>query len=128
MTDTETTVADFFDRLKRERRANPPQVPSAEAMIEQAKKALRREQKNGPSLLLDAVNYRIRQIDADSPPWAVVNAVSKVRQHDGIVSSYSAVVELKEQADQYGSYDREDAEICYELGEIVISLLDEHYA
>ena len=95
MTDTETTVAEFFERLKRERRANPPQMPSAEAMIERAKKALRREQKNGPSLLLDAVNYRIRQIDADSDPWAVINFVSDARKHDGIASSYSAVVELK---------------------------------
>ena len=128
MTNTETTVAEFFERLKRERRANPPQMPSAEAMIERAKKALRREQKNGPSLLLDAVNYRIRQIDADSDPWAVINFVSDARKHDGIASSYSAVVELKGQADQYGSYDLEDAELCYELGEIVLSLLDEHYA
>ena len=128
MANTEVTVAEFFDNLKRQRRADPPQMPSAAAMIELAKKALRREQKNGPALLLDAVNYRIGEIAPGADPWTVINRVAKARQHSGIASSYSAVLELKAEADQHGGYDREDADLCYELGEIVLSLLDEHYA
>jgi len=127
MADTEMTVAELLAKVKRERRENPPQMPSAEAMIEKAKLALRREQQNGPALLLDAVNYRIDEIAQDVDRWLVVNQVAKARRHTGIAASYSAVVELKEEADRNGVYDREEAEVCYELGEIVLSLLGEHY-
>lgn len=127
MANAEVTVAEFFDDLKRQRRAAPPQMPSAEAMIELAKEALGRERKDGPALLLAAVNYRIGEIAPDADPWTVINRVAKARQHAGIASSYSAVVDLKAEADQHGGYDRADAELCYELGEIVLSLLDEHY-
>ena len=127
MANAEATVAEFFDNLKRERRANPPQMPSAEAMIERAKKALRREQKNGPALLLDAVNYRINEIAPDTDPWLVIKQVSQARNHRGIEASYSAVVELKDEADRNGVYDCEEAELCYELGEIVLSQLAERY-
>lgn len=128
MADTEMTVAELLAKVKRERRESPPQMPSAEAMIEKAKRALRRRQKNGPSLLLDAVNYRIRQVDPESDPWVVLRRVAKARNHSGIESAYWGVVELKEEFDRYGHYDKEDAEFRYELGEIVLSLLDEYSA
>ncbi len=33
MANAEVTVAEFFDNLKRQRRADPPQMPTAAAMI-----------------------------------------------------------------------------------------------
>ena len=89
MANAEVTVAEFFDNLKRQRRADPPQMPTAAAMIELARKALRRERKNGPALLLAAVNYRIGEIAPGDDPWTVINRVSEARQHAGIASSYS---------------------------------------
>lgn len=127
MANTEMTVAELIEKVNRERRENPPQMPSAEAMIEQAKVALRREQQDGPALLLAAVNYRIREVDPESDPWTVIKRVAKARNHRGIEASYSAVVELKEEADRDGVYDCEEAELCYELGEIVLSMLAERY-
>ena len=126
MADTEMTVAELIERVNRERRDNPPRMPSAEAMIEKAKRALRRNQKNGPTLLLEAVNYGLREIDPDSDPWVVVKRVAKSRNHSGIEGAYLGVVELKKESDRYGRYDKEDAEFRYELGEVVLALLDEY--
>lgn len=126
MANTEMTVAELIEKINRERRENPPRMPSAEAMIEKAKRALRRRQKNGPALLLEAVNYRIREVDPESDPWVVVKRLAKVHNHSGVESAYWGVVELKEESDRYGRYDKEDAEFRYELGEIVLSLLDEY--
>ena len=122
----EMTTAELIEKVNLERRENPPQMPSAEAMIEKAKRALRRRQKNGPALLLEAVNYRIREVDPKSEPWVVVKRLAKAHNHSGIESAYWGVVELKEEFDRYGRYDREDAEFRYELGEIVLSLLGEY--
>ena len=121
----EMTTAELIEKVNLARRENPPQMPSAEAMIEDAKRALCRQQKNGPALLLAAVDYRIRQIDPDSDPWTVIKRVAKARNHSGIESAYWGVAQLKEEFDQYGRYDKEEAELGYELGEIVLSLLDE---
>lgn len=126
MANTEMTAAELIEKVNRERRENPPMMPSAEAMIEKAKRALRRRQKNGPALLLEAVNYRIREVDPESDPWVVVKRLAKAQNHSGIEAAYCGVVELKEEFDQYGRYDKEDAEFRYELGEIVLSLLNEY--
>ena len=120
------TTTQLLDQVQRERRANPPATPSAEALIEKARKALRRKQKNGPQLLLDAVNYRIRELapDCGDDFWAAAQHLAKTRNEGGIEGGYRGLMILKADADRNGYYDKEDAELLYDTATAVLSMLD----
>ena len=118
------TTTQLLDQVQRERRANPPEMPSAEALIEKAKKALRRKQKNGPQLLLDAVNYRIRELEPDCDDyWAAAQHLAKARNEGGIEAGYRGLMWLKWDADREGYYHKEDAEMSYNAAEILLYML-----
>ena len=120
------TTTQLLDKVQRERRENPPEMPSAEALIEKAKKALRRKQKNGPQLLLDAVNYRIRELEPDCGDdfWAAAQHLAKTRNEIGIEAGYCGLMILKAAAARNGFYDKEDAELLYDTAAAVLSILD----
>ena len=119
------TTTELLDQVQHERRANPPAMPSAEALIEKARKALRRKQKNGPQLLLDAVNYRIRELEPDCGDyWAAAQHLAKTRNEGGIEGGYRGLMILKADADRNGYYDKEDAELLYDTATAVLSMLD----
>ena len=119
------TTTQLLGQVQRERRANPPEMPSAEALIEKARKALRRKQKNGPQLLLDAVNYRIRELAPDCGDfWAAAQHLAKTRNEGGIEGGYRGLMILKADADRNGYYDKEDAELLYDTATAVLSMLD----
>ena len=119
------TTTQLLDQVKQERQANPPAMPSAEAIMERAKKALRRKQKNGPRLLLDAVNYRIRELapDCGDDFWAAAQHLAKTRNEGAIEAGYWGVKRFKEDADRNGIYHKDDAEMLYETAEIVLRML-----
>ena len=118
------TTTQLLDQVQRERQANPPEMPSAEALIEKARKALRRKQKNGPQLLLDAVNYRIRELAPDCDDyWAAAQHLAKTRNEIGIEGGYRGLMWLKWDADREGCYHKEDAQQGYEIGEILLHML-----
>lgn len=119
------TTTQLLDQVQRERQANPPAMPSAEALIEKARKALRRKQKNGPQLLLNAVNYRIRELEPDCADfWAAAQHLAKTRNEGGIEGGYRGLMILKADADRNGYYDKEDAELLYDTAVAVLSMLD----
>ena len=118
------TTTQLLDQVQRERKANPPAMPSAAALIEKARKALRRKQKNGPQLLLDAVNYRIRELEPDCDDfWAAAQHLAKTRNEGGIEAGYWGVMMFKKYADRDGRYHKEDAQLGYETAEIVLHML-----
>ena len=118
------TTTQLLDQVQRERQANPPAMPSAEALMEKARKALRRKQKNGPQLLLDAVNYRIRELAPDCDDfWAAAQHLAKTRNEGGIEAGYWGIKRFKADADRDGRYHKEDAELLYETAEIVLRML-----
>ena len=118
------TTTQLLDQVQRERRANPPAMPSAEALIEKARKALRRKQKNGPQLLLDAVNYRIRELAPDCTDyWETAQHLAKTRNEGGIEAGYRGLMWLKWDADREGYYHKDDAQQGYEIGEILLHML-----
>ena len=101
-----------------------PAMPSAEALLERARKALRRKQKNGPRLLLEAVDYRIREIEPDCTDlWAAAQRIAKARAKIGIEAGYWGVMLFKQDADREGRYHKDDAELLYETAEIVLRML-----
>ena len=118
------TTTQLLAKVKRERQENPPVMPSAEALMEKAKKALRRKQKNGPRLLLEAVNYRIHELEPDcSDYWAAAQRIAKTRNKGAIEGGYRGLMIMKAAADRNGSYYKEDAELLYETAEIVLHML-----
>ncbi len=118
------TTTQLLAKVKRERQENPPTMPSAEALMEKAKKALRRKQKNGPRLLLEAVNYRIHEIEPDCADyWAAAQRIAKTRNEGAIEAGYWGVNQFKKDADRNGRYHKEDAELGYEIGEILLHML-----
>ena len=119
-----TTTA-LLQKVKRERQENPPTMPSAEALIEKARKALRRQQKNGPRLLLEAVNYRIRELepDCDDDYWAAAQRIAKTRNEIAIAGGYQGLMIMKADADRNGYYDKEDAELLYDTAAAVLRIL-----
>ena len=119
------TTTQLLDQVKRERLENPPAMPSAEALLERAKKALRRKQKNGPQLLLDAVNYRIRELAPDGGDdfWETAQQLAKTRNEGAIEAGYWGVKMFKQDADRNGIYHKEDAQLGYEIGEILLHML-----
>ncbi len=118
------TTTQLLAKVKRERQENPPTMPSAEALMEKAKKALRRKQKNGPRLLLEAVNYRIHEIEPDCADyWAAAQRIAKTRNEIGIEAGYRGLMWLQWDADRDGYYNREDGEISYEAAEILLYML-----
>ena len=119
------TTTQLLDQVKRERQANPPTMPSAEALMEKARKALRRKQKNGPQLLLDAVNYRIRELEPDCGDdyWETAQHLAKTRNEGAIEAGYRGLMILKADADRNGYYDKEDAELIYDTAAAVMRML-----
>ena len=119
------TTTQLLDQIKRERQENPTAMPSAEALLEKAKKALRRKQKNGPQLLLDAVNCRIRELAPDGGDdfWAAAQQLAKTRNKVGIEGGYCGLMILKASADRNGFYDKEDAELIYDTAAAVMRML-----
>ena len=119
------TTTQLLDQVKRERQANPPAMPSAEALLEKAKKALRRKQKNGPRLLLEAVNYRIRELapDCGDDFWETAQQLAKTRNEGAIEAGYRGLMILKADADRNGYYDKEDAELIYDTAAAVMRML-----
>ena len=119
------TTTQLLDQVKQERQETPPTMPSAEALMEKARKALRRKQKNGPQLLLDAVNYRIRELapDCGADYWETAQQLAKVRNKRGIEGGYCGLMILKAAADRNGFYDKEDAELLYDTATAVLSML-----
>ena len=119
------TTTQLLDQVKRERQANPPTMPSAEALMEKAKKALRRKQKNGPRLLLEAVNCRIRELapDCGDDFWETAQHLAKTRNEIGIEAGYRGLMWLKWDAARDGYYHKEDAEMSYEAAEILLYVL-----
>ena len=97
---------------------------AAEARLERARKALRRKQKNGPRLLLEAVDYRIRELEPDCADlWAAARRIAKARGKIGIEAGYWGVMLFKQDADREGYYHKDDAELLYETAEIVLRML-----
>lgn len=118
------TVIELLEKTRRERRENPPAMPSAEALIEKARKALRRKQKNGPPLLLEAVDYRIRELEPDcADPWLAVQQIAKKRSIAGIEAGYRGLMLLKEDVDRDGYYSSEVGEASYEAAEVLLHIL-----
>lgn len=97
---------------------------AAEARLERARKALRRKQKNGPRLLLEAVDCRIRELEPDCTDlWAAARRIAKARGKIGIEAGYWGVMLFKQDADREGYYHKDDAELLYETAEIVLRML-----
>ena len=97
---------------------------AAEARLERARKSLRRKQKNGPRLLLEAVDYRIRELEPDCADlWAAAQRIAKARGKIGIEGGYRGLMLLKADADRNGYYHKEDAELLYETAEAVLRML-----
>ena len=118
------TTTQILAKVKRERQENPPTMPSAEALMEKAKKALRRKQKNGPRLLLEAVNYRIHEIEPDCADyWAAAQRIAKTRNEIAIEGGYQGLMIMKAAADRNGYYDKEDAELLYDTAAAVLRIL-----
>ena len=119
------TTTQLLAKVKRERQENPPTMPSAEALMEKAKKALRRKQKNGPRLLLEAVNYRIHELEPDCADyWAAAQRIAKTRNKISIEGGYQGLMIMKAAADRNGYYDKEDAELLYDTATAVLRMLD----
>ena len=121
------TTAELMARIKAERRENPPRMPSAEALMEKAKRAHRRKQKNAPKLLLAALDYRIRELHPDVDPWTAAQRIAKARNSVAFESGYWGVMTLEQDARKNGYYDAEDWEITHEIAEIVLDMLNEQY-
>ena len=118
------TTAQLLDKVKRERRESPPEMPSAEALIEKAREALRRRQKNGPRLLLEAVDYRIRELEPDcADPWLAAQQIAKKRSLPGIEAGYRGVMLLKGDVDRDGHYDSAVGRASYEAAEVLLYIL-----
>ena len=118
------TTAQLLDKVKRERRENPPEMPSAEALIEKAREALRRRQKNGPRLLLEAVDCRIRELEPDcADPWLAAQQIAKKRSLPGIEAGYRGVMLLKGDVDRDGHYDSAVGRASYEAAEVLLYIL-----
>lgn len=97
---------------------------AAKARLERARKALRRKQKNGPRLLLEAVDCRIRELEPDCADlWAAARRIAKARGKIGIEGGYRGLMLLKADADRNGYYHKEDAELLYETAEAVLRML-----
>lgn len=118
------TVAQLLEKTRRERREDPPEMPSAEALIEKAREALRRKQKNGPWLLLAAVDYRIREIEPDcTDPWRAAQQIAEKRSAAGIEAGYRGLMLLKEDVDRDGHYSSEVGRASYEAAEVLLHIL-----
>ena len=122
------TTAQLLDKVKRERLENPPEMPSAEALIEKDREALRRRQKNGPRLLLEAVDCRIRELEADcADPWLAAQRIAKKRSLPGIEAGYRGVMLLKGDVDRDGYYDSAVGRASYEAAEVLLYILSNEH-
>ena len=94
---------------------------AAEARLERARKALRRKQKNGPRLLLEAVDCRIRDLEPYcADPWLAARRIAKKRSLPGIEAGYRGVMLLKGDVDRDGYYDSAVGRASYEAAEVLL--------
>ena len=96
------------------------------AMLDAAEQAHRQGQKNAPRLLLDALEYRIREIDPDPDSWAAAKHISAEKDDDGIEAGYWGVMLFERDARRDGGYHQDDWQMCWDIAEIVICSLDVH--
>ena len=97
---------------------------AAKARLERARKALRRKQKNGPRLLLEAVDYRIRELEPDCTDlWAAARRIAKARDKIGIEGGYRGLMLLKGDVDRDGHYDSAVGRASYEAAEVLLYIL-----
>ena len=98
------------------------------AMLDAAEQAHRQGQKNAPRLILDALEYRIREIDTDPDSWAAAKHISAEKDDDGIEAGYWGVMLFERDARREGGYHQDDWQMCWDIAEIVICSLDVHCA
>ena len=98
------------------------------AMLDAAEQAHQQGQQNAPRLLLDALEYRIREIDAGPDSWAAAKRISAEKGDTGIEAGYRGVMSFERQVRRDGGYHQDDWQMCWDIAEIVICSLDVHCA
>ena len=122
----------FRDKLK-ERLAEvhsqrKEQKSGALAMLDAAEQAHREGRKDAPRLLLDALEYRIREIDPDPDSLAAAKRISAEKEDTGIEAGYRGVMSFEREVRRDGYYHQDDWQMCWDIAEIVICSLDVRYA
>ncbi len=98
------------------------------AMLDAAEQAHQQGQQNAPRLLLDALEYRIREIDPDPDSWAAAKRIAIEKNASGIKSGYWGAMLFEEDARRDGCYHEDDWRMSWDIAEIVICHLDLEYA
>ena len=98
------------------------------AMLDAAEQAHQQGQQNAPRLLLDALEYRIREIDPDPDSWAAAKRISAEKDDTGIEAGYRGVMSFEREVQRDGCYHQDDWQMCWDIAEIVICSLDVRYA
>ena len=98
------------------------------AMLDAAEQAHQQGQKNAPRMILDALEYRIREIDADPDSWAAAKRISAEKDDTGIEAGYRGVMSFEREVRREGRYHQDDWQMCWDIAEIVICSLDVHCA
>ena len=97
------------------------------AMLDAAEQAHQQGQQNAPRLLLDALEYRIREIDPDPDSWTASKRISAEKDDTGIEAGYWGVMLFERDARRDGGYHQDDWQMCWDIAEIVICHLDLEY-
>ena len=103
------------------------QKSGALAMLDAAEQAHREGRKDAPRLLLDALEYRIREIDPDPDSWAAAKRIAIEKDASGIKSGYWGAMLFEEDARRDGCYHEDDWRMSWDIAEIVICHLDLEY-
>ena len=98
------------------------------AMLDAAEQAHQQGQENAPRLLLDALEYRIREIDANPDSWAAAKSISAEKDDTGIEAGYRGVMSFEREVRRDGGYHQDDWQMCWDIAEIIICSLDVHCA
>ena len=98
------------------------------ALLDAAEQAHRKGRENAPRLLLDALEYRIREIDSGSDPWAAAKRIAVETDDMGIEAGYRGVMSFERDTRRDGGYHQDDWQMCWDIAEIIICSLDVHCA
>ena len=110
--------------------SDPAQRKSgALAILDAADQAHQQGQKNAPRLILDALKYRIREIDPDPDSLAAAKRISAEKDDTGIEAGYRGVMSFEREVRRDGGgYHQDDWQMCWDIAEIIICSLDVHCA
>ena len=98
------------------------------AMLDAAEQAHRKGREDAPRLMLDALEYRIREIDAGPDSLAAAKRIAVETDDTGIEAGYRGVMWFERDARRDGGYHQDDWQMCWDIAEIIICSLDVHCA